>query len=196
MATSMKAAGLAAILGLLATAGLKASTAILLTEDQMVDRADLIVRGVVLSVESAVRDRGVPVFTDVAVEVIEILKGVHPDPILHLALPGGELDGRVYQVAGTPTFKPGEEVVLFLVTLKTGERTVIGLRQGKYTLRADPATGQLTVERSLAGLHTVPVPKPGQTTSQALKASAADREAWDLLRQRIRSRVAKGPQGP
>ena len=177
------------LLSLLSVTTARATSVVLLPEQEMVARADWILRGLVLSVEDAVRDQGLPAFQDVTIEVGEILKGEWTDPVLHIAVPGGEIDGRMYLIPGVPTFHAGEEVLVFLTLLPTGEKAVVGLRQGKYRIVTDPATGIPEVERSLEHLYVVPRQVPGQTLRQALSSGAPDRESWGTMRARIRSLV-------
>lgn len=178
--------------GLCLCAGLRASSVVALSQDQLIDTADWIVHGVVLSSESAYRGGAMAVFTDVTVEVTEVLKGTWEQPILHVALPGGELDGRTISVAGTPHFTPGEEICVFLRDLGNGERTTVGLAQGKLRIVPDPATGVAMVVPDQTALNRVPPRVPNQTAAQALTASASSVRDWGSLRRHIRSRVAGG----
>lgn len=166
----------------------RASTVVSLSEDDLVDRAHLVARGLVLSVETAMRDQGFPVFRDVVLRVDEVLKGDVEGEILHISLPGGAMDGKMYHVPGVPAFYPGEEVVVFLAPLPNGENTVIGLRQGKYRLVPD-ASGLVVVERDLSHLNMLATPRPGQTIAQALRSRAPDREEWGSFRRRLRDRI-------
>lgn len=167
-----------------------ASTVLSLSEDQLVDRADLVVRGLVRSATSAVRATGFPVFTAVELEVIEVLKGDHTAPSVHFSMPGGDMDGRRYVVPGTPSVHPGEDVVVFLVRLPSGERTLVGMAQGKYRVLPDSTSGLTRVQRSTQGLAMIAPPPPGQTSAFALRNQAPDNDEWGAFRRRIRARVA------
>lgn len=88
--------------------------------------------------------------TRVTFAVGEGFKGSAVDTVAVL-LPGGELGGRRQQVAGMPTFAPGEEVVLFLTEADgRGRVWPVGLGQGRFRVWR-PAGGPARVSRSLDG---------------------------------------------
>lgn len=189
----MKISSRGLLLATALAAGAGATSMVLLSEDDLIDRADLVVHGTVLSSESAYRSGAIHIFTDVVIEVDEVLKGAFADPVLHVAMPGGEMDGKALTISGTPAFHPGERVCVFLVRLPDQSYTTIGISQGKFTLSEDPATG-LTTARQAGGGHRVPVNTPGRTTAQALRAAMPAATDWDVFRRRIRDRV--GNRGP
>lgn len=162
----------------------RATSLVRLDEATLATRADLIVRGVVLASQSAYRSGAIPVFTDVTLEVFEVLKGSHTEPLLHVALPGGDLDGRSFRIAGTPSFSQGEEVVLFLLDLPSGERTLLGFTQGKFRLEVDPATGLTQAVQDPTDVELVTPVAPNQSSVQALKAANLSFE-WGSFRRRI-----------
>lgn len=171
------------VLALLAGALLEsvgATTLVRMSDQDLARAARGIVRGVVLERTTAFRSGPLPVFTDVSIEVQEILKGDFVDPVLHLALPGGQVDGRVYQVAGSPDLKPGLEVVVFLTRLASGEWVPLGFSQGTRRLVSDPVTGALQVQRMDQGVTLV---SPAGTTRQGLGVAPTD---WAGFRSRVR----------
>jgi hypothetical protein len=91
------------------------------------------------------------IFTDVAVQVTESLKGT-ADRRITITQIGGVVDGVRYNVPGCATFVPGEEALFFVWKDKTGQRRVNGLGQGKFDIQRDATTGQATVQRSAEGL--------------------------------------------
>jgi len=91
------------------------------------------------------------IVTDVTIAVDQALKG-GASGALTLTQVGGEVDGMRYSVDGSPSFKPGEEVLVFAWRDAQGRPQVDGLAQGKFEIRRDPATGMRTVQRSLPGL--------------------------------------------
>ena len=163
---------------LVAPAG--ATTQVARSDQDLAGAARVILRGVVLERTSAYRAGPVPVFTDVSVEVLEVLKGDLADPVLHLALPGGEVDGHAYQIAGTPDLHPGLEVVLFLTRLSTGEWIPLGFSQGARRLVSDPVTGVLRVRRMDHGVRLV---APAGAARQGLGTAPED---WTSFRNQIR----------
>lgn len=170
---------LALAVGALAHAA-SATTLVRRSDEDLAQSARAIVRGVVLERTTAYRRGPVPVFTDVSVEVLEVLKGQVDDPVLHVALPGGEVDGHAYQVAGTPDLTPGLEVVLFLTRLAGGEWIPLGFAQGSRRLATDPATGAQHVHRME---HDVSFVTPSGAPAQALRAAPP---SWASFRRQLK----------
>jgi len=90
------------------------------------------------------------IFTDVIVRVGESLKGA--GDTVTLTQLGGEVDGATLDVPGSPSFRRGEQALLFLWRDGRGRPQVNGLAQGKFEIARDPATGSRMVERRLPGL--------------------------------------------
>jgi hypothetical protein len=91
------------------------------------------------------------IVTEVTVRISQTLKGAAADRLV-LRQMGGELDGLRYTIPGSPTFRPGEEALLFVWRDAAGRPQVDGLAQGKFDIAKDPATGERLVQRSLPGL--------------------------------------------
>jgi len=99
------------------------------------DRADRVVHGRVESVETIKGGDG-RLRTRVEVVVDETWKGVS-EPRVQVVQGSGVLGERWVRVVGEPEFRPGEEVVLFLVKTPTGEWVVAPLAQGKFSVTRD-----------------------------------------------------------
>lgn len=99
------------------------------------DRADRVVHGRVESVETIKGGDG-RLRTRVEVVVEETWKGVS-EPRVQVIQGSGVLGERWVRVVGEPEFRPGEEVVLFLVKTPTGEWVVAPLAQGKFSVTRD-----------------------------------------------------------
>ncbi len=89
---------------------------------EMTDRADLIVRGVVAG--AVTTQRGV----EVTVDVEQVVKGSTGGASIRIRYPSGLED--------TPRFAVGERVLLFLTGLADGTWQVVGGMQGKVRLDA------------------------------------------------------------
>ncbi len=178
----------------LASAGLlswaapaRATSTVELTTEQLVDAADIIVHGTVAEVWSELEDDGL-IQTRAQVEVGEVLKGDPGAATLVVEQPGGSYAGRTMVVPGTARFSPGEEVVLFLQE-SHGDIGLVGLRQGKFTVRLDPSTREPVVVRFAPPADRpydhrfVPLPPPDRRVS------------LDELEARVRDRVAAGWDG-
>ena len=96
------------------------------------DRADRIVHGRVESVETIKGGDG-RLRTRVELVVDETWKGIS-EPRVQVVQGSGVLGERWVRVVGEPEFRPGEEVVLFLVKTPTGEWVVAPLAQGKFSV--------------------------------------------------------------
>ena len=111
---------------------------------ELVRGADLIVRGQVQAVTSGPRQEGAP-GTTVVVSVLEQWKGTRIST-LRLVQPRGTEGGIAQEVPGLPTFRAGEEVILFLVREPRTGYSVLGGKQGKFSVRTDPGSGKRVVE--------------------------------------------------
>jgi hypothetical protein len=94
--------------------------------------ADAIVRATVKESHARKTQDGMRIITDTTLTVSESLKGDAKTEVIVMQ-PGGVVGEIGQRVEGAATFKPGEEVVLFLE--KKGDRfSVLGMSQGKFTL--------------------------------------------------------------
>ena len=112
--------------------------------DQLIHDADLIVRGTVEAVTPGPQRDGA-LSTAVRVSVQEQWKGRRRSR-LRLLLPRGTEGGITQEVPGAPTFQIGEEVILFVVLEAPGQYRVLGGKQGKFSIKTDPRSGQRVVE--------------------------------------------------
>lgn len=145
-----------ALLALIALGGLASATLVVrLDLSELVARSSLIVEGRCLSV-TGLRDPSGVLVTEVELLVDRGRRGARDGEILRFRLPGGELGGRRLVIPGLPSFAPGDEVFLFLTAPSSrGWRMPVGLGQGLYRLRRDPATGDRRLLRDLTGLELV-----------------------------------------
>ena len=106
--------------------------------------ASAIVRGTVVDVRSDWADNRRRVETIVTLRVSESLKG-EMRGLVSVKVPGGVL-GRYRSITiGAPSFRPGEEVVLFLGAEPPALPYVIGLGQGVFRVQRDLRTGATSV---------------------------------------------------
>jgi hypothetical protein len=94
--------------------------------------SDAVVRGRVVSLQSHWTADGLRIVTDVRLEVVEALKGA-PGRTITIRQPGGTVGNIGQRVSGLASFKPGEEVVVFLER-QGPVHVVAGLAQGKFHL--------------------------------------------------------------
>ncbi|MFB5269607.1 matrixin family metalloprotease [Paenibacillus enshidis] len=114
-------------------------------KNQLVNEADVIVSGTVISQEVQKDFEGFPV-TDTTIRVHTVYKG-EPGETVEIRVNGGETDDMVYTLdeAAAPTLNIGEEVIVFLSANK-GLRPdkddfgyyLVGQAQGKFNISAQP----------------------------------------------------------
>ena len=129
-----------------------ATTVLKASVQQMTAASQTVIHAVVKSSRAQTVDNNPKhIQTIVALEVRELLRGTRGTRSLQLVLPGGRVGDWAMHIPGMPSFKAGEEVVLFLEKTATNW-AISGLSQGKFTVLTD-AQGQKTVTRKLDGLH-------------------------------------------
>ncbi len=95
------------------------------------------------------------IYTYYTLRVNEHVKGAKGQTAITLRQLGGVVDNIASIVPGMPTFKKGEEVVVFLTEKDAaGYPWVMGLQQGKYTVVTDK-NGVKMVRNELAGTDFV-----------------------------------------
>jgi hypothetical protein len=149
------AAATAAFVPLGPTGGRPAEASLVMALDlpALTSRADRIVVAEVLSVKSGWDKNRERILSTIEVQVAEVWKGATPGGTGRLTLvqPGGVADGIEMKVHGLPSFAAGERAVLFLrgsggeagaAAAAAGPLALVGLGQGKRSLRFDVATKQ------------------------------------------------------
>ena len=128
-----------AITATTAVAPARASLIVALDTPAMVAGADTIAVVDVASVRAAWDARHERIVTTVELIVVESWKGAAaPAARVVVAQPGGTVDDITMTVFGMPRFSPGERALVFLHG-PTERAGVVGLAQGKRTMRPDPA---------------------------------------------------------
>ena len=113
----------------------------------MVERADEIVSGKVVSVESRYTDdTKTKIVTDIEITIDEKVKGdLNKGNTVTLTIPGGQVGTLVNVVAEMPRFRKEEEVLLFLQKRVSGKLGVLSGSRGKYAVKTDEKTGEKIV---------------------------------------------------
>ena len=121
--------------------------------DALVQNSDLIIYGRVLESRPA-RDPAVGmIWTRTDVLVLDCPKG-QAASVVSISEPGGIADGKGEFYPGTPQFRAGQELVLFLNWAPGNRLRVTGAMQGVYHVARDGRTGELIA---------LPVVKPQET---------------------------------
>ena len=139
---------------------------------ELVSISDSIVQGTVESVEARWEDKSIYTYTSVRVD--EGMKGA-PRRALLIRQPGGKIGSLNLDAPGTPQFKQGAQVIVFLRDRKDGTFDVVGLAQGKYDIEGDFAVTHIS------GL-TLADPKTGQF----MEAGTADKKPLATFKAKIR----------
>lgn len=178
------------ILPLLALFSGTAQATIILRADvnDLTDTATVVVRGEVLSVESkwTEDESGKTIQTLAVLRVDRVLKGTAGKEIT-VTCPGGAVGRSEVRVAGTPKFKKGEKVVVFLWKNRYGDYLPLGMNQGKFRIEKDAKSGEERAKNSLEGLALVGAPD-GRGGQRKVKKTA-DNFSLPALEKRITDRV-------
>jgi hypothetical protein len=163
-----------------------ATTLAALSTEQMVDASDIIVRGTVVDVWTAV-ERG-HVNTHARIQVSRVLKG-HASSEVEVLTPGGAYDTTLTEVDGAPRYGVGEDVLVLLAARADGTYLNVSLGAGKYTVKQNPADGSSMVVQ----FH---VPYNRDWDYRFIPTPAlADRVSLAAMEARITDRVAAGWDG-
>lgn len=144
------------LLSVAVLAGALGPAAVLATSVQKLSLRDLARRSesiVLAEVEGASsRWDGNEIYTYVTLRVTEPVKGAKRHDTITVRQIGGQVGTLASIVAGTPSFRQGEDVLVFLTAEdRTGHPWVLGLQQGKYSVVSDGKGGK-RVRNELAGI--------------------------------------------
>ena len=117
-----------------------------LSQDQLVDASNAIVRATVTEIWTEEDERGV-VWTRAQLEVLETYKGNKLVKSYVIDQLGGRFGGNVTAMDAGARFSVGEEAIFFLETLGNGRTSPVGPSQGKFTTRMDPYSQEKIVLR-------------------------------------------------
>ena len=168
------------VLTLLASAA-SATTIVLPTDDQLIRKSPVIVEGTVISSAPVVRGEGI--WTETKLAVDRTLKG-DAGGELTIREVGGEIDGRITKVFGSPVYQAGERVMAFLTPTPRGDYQTIDLFVGKFSeeraangrrflVRDDNAGDVMLLDSSLQPIET----KNMQRDATAFESYVTDRVA-------------------
>jgi len=128
---------------------LPATTLARLNLDQLARAADAVAR-VRCTDAAGYVERG-SVWTRTQFTVIETLKGAPPSQIT-VRLPGGRSGHILVSIEAVPRFRPGEEGILFLEKLATGDYSVTAWALGAFRIRRNERTGDETVTQDSSAM--------------------------------------------
>lgn len=128
-----------------------------LTLDQLVDGSECIVQGTVLRSWSAWDQPHRFIWTHIEVLVRDRWKksASSANPTVVLSEPGGTVNGLTMQVAGTASYRVGEDVVVFVYRTPVGYLRAIGNGQGKFTITQGAGSPEKHIRADLTGIELI-----------------------------------------
>ncbi|PTX97709.1 hypothetical protein [Opitutus sp. ER46] len=167
---------LAASVLVLAAGAAHALTVVPPTFDELVAKANVVVRGVVTKVEAKTVEtsQGTAIKTYVTFKVERTLKGTTEDEVT-LQFLGGKVGRRTLKVVGMPTFSVGDREIVFVGDNGRVICPLIAAGHGRYRLETDPATKVEHVARENHAplASTAEIAAPLDHSTAALSSSAA-----------------------
>ena len=125
-----------------------------------------VIHGEVISTKTYWDDAHKNILTGVRVQVSDCYKGKSTrGATVSLVQLGGTLDGLTMDYSGRPTFRVGENLVVFARPNQRNELLVVGLKQGKLAVRNNEAVRELNGV-SFVDADLVPTAKAGRKTVQ------------------------------
>jgi hypothetical protein len=120
----------ALLLVTLAAAPAVATTIVPVSDEALVDKAELVIEG---TVDDSINVASKRPATDWLVTVDRVLKGRYDSSSLVVRTPGGiGADGLELRIHGAPALAPGRRVVLFLGPERDGARRIVDFPQGAF----------------------------------------------------------------
>jgi PKD repeat protein len=115
---------------LLLASAASATTIVLPTDDQLIRKSPVVVEGTVINSGPVLRGEGI--WTETKLAVDRTLKG-DASGELTIREVGGEIDGRITKIYGSPVYQTGERVMAFLTPTPRGDYQTIDLFVGKFS---------------------------------------------------------------
>lgn len=168
----------------LTAARLPATTVIPPDFNQLVNDSDYIIRAVVKSVDSEYQTTssgGKKIVTKVALDVKEVIAGTPPENVV-LEILGGRVGDERMVVEGAPTFKVGDEDILFVRGNGHTIVPLVAMMHGRYPILREAATGRRYMAREnkqpltdtaeisqpISNAHAAALKAPAKAASQAM----------------------------
>jgi Putative Ig domain/Matrixin len=165
--------------------GVRASTFVVPTDDDLIVGARAIVRAKVLSMNCQLDESSGRIFTYVRLRVREVFKGHITDGEIVIKEEGGQVGARGSMVFGTPQFTAGDNVVLYLDTWPDGSLRVYQMFLGKFLIVQDPRTGERLVVRDAGDKNSAVL--QNETLREGVATSLEPFEAYrKMVRERLR----------
>lgn len=161
-----------------------AALSVYMPHEAVAARADLIVEGTVVRVESGLDRENDTVATYITLDVATVHRGPASLRQVILREPGGTFDGVVNVLDAVPVYQVGEQVVAFLERTPDGALRTAGMFFGKYVLSDDGRTAT----RDLDGRGRI----LGRSAGAMEEISSADLESLAATRRPVLRRARPG----
>ena len=124
-------------------AGSTQACQVYMTEEELANNAQNIIAGTVVSVEERITPDNRRIYTDVVIENNNsAIKGnVNKNSNITLTIIGGRIGVLVTKASNVPSFKAGEEIVLYYQYQEGYGNEIVGGKRGKVTCIPDSETG-------------------------------------------------------
>ena len=158
--------------------------------EELVARSEVIVQGRCLRSWTDWDANHQFIWTHHEIEVSAPLKGTLARTVV-VSEVGGRVGELQLLVEGMPTYRPSEELVLFLYRTPTGLWRARGLGQGKYTVRIDDSG----TRRVRADLHGAALLEPNGGPARVSALRRLEGTALEDFKSQIRDLVARQRKG-
>lgn len=137
----------------LAVAGVRATTVIPPTFDQLVSDAEFIFEGTVTETRSQWAGQGADrhIVTHVTFKIEDALKGA-PGTSYTIQMLGGTVDGETLEVAEAPRFKVGDHDILFVEHNGSQFVPLVGIMHGRFHVQTDAGGREVVAKDNGAAL--------------------------------------------
>jgi hypothetical protein len=163
------------------------SVVVRLSDESLAAKADVIVSGQVVRIQSMWNRERTSIHSYITVSVEEHLAGGLGVGEITFRELGGQVGGTRAWINGAPSFRTGEDVLLFLSRGKDGVLHTTGLFQGKFSLIWDAVRGSRRAQRDFSHAGTV-------VLGEKLGPVKEDRE-YSAFRERIQALTAERGKG-
>lgn len=116
---------------------IKATSAVMLTDEDLIVSSRAIIYGKVISIESQYDENQENISTYIKIKVKQVFKGKLFEKEIVIRQMGGTVGDITQKVIGTPEFKLNEEVLLYLNTADDGALRVAHVFMGKFSVIKD-----------------------------------------------------------
>lgn len=157
--------------------------------EEMTESSAAVIHGTVVRSWSAWDSAQQFIWTHYEVRLTESLLGDALDKIV-VSEPGGTVGNDSMEIAGTPRYRVGEEVVLFTARTPLGYLRTCGWGQGRFDVVGDPRGAGKIVRSRLAGISLVePIGAKAAAEKRATSPRALDGLPLDQFKSRVRDLI-------